>query len=52
MTYPIQSWPSFRAAQIGEAAAASHHHEGSRLIYGPLASILLDQEFPVEYELD
>ena len=34
------------------AAAASHHHEGSRLIYGPLASILLDQGFPVEYELD
>ena len=34
------------------AAAASHHHEGSCLIYGPLASILLDQGFPVEYELD
>ena len=34
------------------AAAASNKHEGSRLIYGPLASILLDQGFPVEYELD
>ena len=34
------------------AAAASHHHEASHLIYGPLASILLDQGFPVEYELD
>ena len=34
------------------AAAASHHHESSCLIYGPLASILLDQEFLVEYELD
>ena len=34
------------------AAAASHHHEGSSLIYGPLASILLDQGFTVEYELD
>ena len=34
------------------AAAASYHHEGSSLIYGPLASILLDQGFPVEYELD
>ena len=34
------------------AAAASHHYEGSRLIYGPLASILLDQGFPVESELD
>ena len=35
-----------------EAAAASHHHEGSSLIHGPLASILIDQGFPVEYELD
>ena len=34
------------------AAAASHHHEESHLIYGPLASIFLDQWFPVEYELD
>ena len=34
------------------AVAASHHHEGRCLIYGPLASILLDQGFPVEYELD
>ena len=34
------------------AAAASHHNEGKRLIYGPLASIFLDQGFPVEYELD
>ena len=34
------------------AAAVSHHHEGSHLIYGPLASILLDQGFPAEYELD
>ena len=33
-------------------AAASHHHEGCRLIYRPLASILLDQGSPVEYELD
>ena len=69
MTYPIQLGPSFRAAQIGEAAntffsqnffvqdrhltvcssiaaAASHHYEESHLIYGPLASILLDQGFP------
>ena len=65
MTYPIQPGPSFRAAQIGEAAehslfsellrsiaAASPHHEGSRLIYGLLASILLDQRLPIEYELD
>ena len=75
MTSPIHPGPSFRAAQIGEAAkhlfsqnffvqdrrlmvcssiaaAASHQHEKSRLIYGPLASILLDQRFPVEYELD
>ena len=34
------------------AAATSHHHEGSCLIYGPLGSILLEQGFPVEYELD
>ena len=34
------------------ATAASHHHEGSCLIYQPLTSILLDQGFPVEYELD
>ena len=29
-----------------------YHHEKSRLIYGSLASIFLDQGFPVEYELD
>ena len=34
------------------SAAASNHHEGSCLIYGPLASILLRLGFPVEYELD
>ena len=34
------------------AAAASHHYEESHLIYGPFASILLDQGFLVEYELD
>ena len=34
------------------AAAASHHHEDTQIIYRPLASILLDQGFPVEYELD
>ena len=33
-------------------AAASRHHEESHLIYEPLESILLDQGFPVEYELD
>ena len=33
-------------------AAASRHHEESHLNYGPLESILLDQGFPVEYELD
>ena len=33
------------------AAAASHHHKERRLIYGPLASILLEERFPVEYEL-
>ena len=33
-------------------AAASWHHEENHLIYGPLESILIDQGFPVEYELD
>ena len=33
-------------------AAASHHHEGSHLIYGPLPSILFDQGSPGEHELD
>ena len=33
-------------------AAASRNHEEGHLIYGPLESILLDQGFPVEYELD
>ena len=39
-------------SSIAAAAAAAYHHEGSCLVYGPLASILLDQGFPVEYELD
>ena len=34
------------------AAAASHHHEESHLINGPFESILLDQGFPDDYELD
>ena len=34
------------------AAAAAHHHKGSRLIYGPLAFILLDHGFPVDYKFD
>ena len=34
------------------AASASNHHEESHLIYGLLASVFLDQGFPVEYELD
>ena len=70
MTYPIQSWPSFRVAKnwgnlpntsffselllkyrrltvySSIAAAASHHHEGSCLIYGPLASISLRPRVP------
>ena len=33
-------------------AAASQHHEESHLIHGPLESILFNQGFPVEYELD
>ena len=37
---------------LSSLAAASRHHEKSHLIYGPLESILIDQGFPVEYELD
>ena len=37
---------------LSSLAAATRHHEESRLIYGPLESILIDQGFPVEYELD
>ena len=33
-------------------AAESPHHEESRLIYGPFEFTLIDQEFPVEHELD
>ena len=33
-------------------AAESQHHEESRLIYETFESTLLDQEFPVEDELD
>ena len=41
-----------RLTVCSSIAAAAHHHEESRVIYGPLASILLDQGFPVEHELD
>ena len=34
------------------AVAASYHYEESHLIYGLLGSVLLDQGFLVEYELD
>ena len=37
---------------LSSLAAASRHHEESHLIYRPLESVLLDQEFLVEYELD
>ena len=37
---------------LSSLAATSWHNEESHLIYGPLESILLDQGFPVEYELD
>ena len=67
MTYPIHPGPFFRAApNWGKAAKhslpqnsskrtevlLSRNHEEGHLIYGPLESILLDQGFPVEYELD
>ena len=37
---------------LSSLAAARRHHEESHLIYGPLESILIDQGFPVNYELD
>ena len=37
---------------LSSLAAASRHNEESHLIYGPLESILINQGFPVEYELD
>ena len=37
---------------VRSSIAASRHNQESLLIYGPLASILLDQGIPVEYELD
>ena len=33
-------------------AAEAQHHEERHLIYGPLESSLLNQGFPVKYELD
>ena len=48
---------SFRTGQtsycpLSSLAAVSRHHEESHLIYEPFESILIDQGFPVEYELD
>ena len=37
---------------LSTLAAASRYHEESYLIYGPLEPILIDQVFPVEYELE
>ena len=37
---------------LSSLAAASRHTEESYQIYGPLKSVLIDQGFPVEYELD
>ena len=67
MTYFIHPGSFFRAAtNWGKAASkrtdvllfalllavTSRNYEEGHLIYGPLESILLDQGFPVEYELD
>ena len=37
---------------LSSLAAASRHLDEIHLIYGPLDSILFDQGFPVEYELE
>ena len=54
MTHPIQPEPSFRAAQIGEAAKPFFFLRTSSFRTDVLlsVSILLDQGFLVEYELD
>ena len=49
----ILFFKTFRKGQtLSSLAATARHHEESHLIYGPLESIILDQGFPVEYELD
>ena len=42
----------FTYCPLSSFVAASQHYEECHLIYGPLESILIDQGFPVEYELD
>ena len=57
---PAKHFLLLRSFQTGQTsycplsffAAASRNHEEGHLVYGPLESILFDQGFPVEYELD
>ena len=48
----LSNWTDVLLSSLLLLAAASRHNEESHLIYRPLESILLDQGFPVEYELD
>ena len=53
LSFPRTSWTGrayFLSAPF--IAAEAQHHEESHLIYEPLESTHLDQEFPVEHELD
>ena len=54
MTYPSGQQKLGKLPNTGGSsiAAAAWTHEGSYLIYGSLRLFLLDQGFPVEYELD
>ena len=48
----LSNWTDVLLSALLILATASRHHEESHLIYGPLESILLDQGFLVDYELD
>ena len=48
----LSNWTDVLLSTLLFLAAPSRHNEESHLVYGPLESILLDQGFPVDYELD
>ena len=48
----LSNWTDVLLSALLFLVAASRHHEESHLIYGLLESILLDQRFLVDYELD
>ena len=48
----LSNWTGALLSALLLLAAALRNHEESHKIYGPLESILLDQGFQVDYELD